>query len=271
MTDAGKQSEEGQSIVSNENGARMSFLEHLEELRSRLIRAVLAIFVAFLLCLVFAERVFSLLAAPIARLLPHGSTLIFTALQDPFFIYLKVSFIAGIFVALPYVLYQLWKFVSPGLYDRERKMAVPFITLATLLFYTGALFAYFIVFPAAFKFFLSYQTPELKAMLSIREYVSLVMALMLAFGAVFETPIVIVFLGLLGIFNSGQLKRGRRYFVVIAFVIGAVLTPTPDVINQTLMAVPMLLLYEIGIWLLVYLEKKRLREVENESLEDQED
>jgi sec-independent protein translocase protein TatC len=257
--------------VSDENGARMSFLGHLEELRSRLIRAVIAIFVAFLVCLIFAERVFGLLAAPITRLLPQGSSLIFTGLPDPFFIYLKVSFITGIFIALPYVLYQLWQFVSPGLYAKERKMAVPFISLATLLFYTGALFAYFIVFPAAFKFFLSYTSPDLKAMISIREYVSLVMVLMLAFGAVFETPIVIVFLGLLGFFDSGQLKRGRRYFVVLAFVIGAVLTPTPDVINQTLMAVPMLLLYEVGIWILVYLEKRRQREEENESPENQDD
>lgn len=249
----------------------MSFLDHLGELRTRLIRAAIAIFASFLVCLIFAERVFGILAAPITKLLPQGSSLIFTGLPDPFFIYMKVSFITGIFVTLPYVLYQLWQFISPGLYAKERKMAIPFISLATLLFYTGALFAYFIVFPAAFKFFLSYQTAELKAMISIREYVSLVMVLMLAFGAVFETPIVIVFLGLLGIFDSGQLKRGRRYFVVLAFVIGAILTPTPDVINQTLMAVPMLVLYEVGIWILVYLEKKRRREQENESLENEED
>ena len=131
----------------------MSFLDHLEELRSRLIRAVIAIFAIFLVCLIFAERVFSLLAAPLTKLLPKGSSLVFTGLPDPFFIYLKVSFIMGIFVSLPYVLYQLWQFISPGLYEKERKMAVPFISLATLLFYTGALFAYFIVFPAAFGFF----------------------------------------------------------------------------------------------------------------------
>jgi sec-independent protein translocase protein TatC len=254
--------------VSDENGARMSFLEHLEELRSRLIRAVIAIFAIFLVCLIFAERVFSLLAAPLTKLLPKDSSLVFTGLPDPFFMYLKISFIMGIFVSLPYVLYQLWQFVSPGLYEKERKMAVPFISLATLLFYTGALFAYFVVFPAAFAFFLGYTSPDLKAMISIREFVSLVMVLMLAFGIVFETPMVIVFLGLLGIVNSGQLKRGRRYFVVLAFVIGAILTPTPDVINQTLMAVPMVLLYEVGIWILAYLEKKRRREDESESAEE---
>ncbi len=134
-------------------------------------------------------------------------------------------------------------------------MAVPFVVLATVLFYIGACFAYFIVFPAAFKFFLSYQTPDLKPMISIREYVSLVMVLMLAFGAVFETPIVIVFLGLLGVFDTGQFRRGRRYFIVLAFVIAAILTPTPDVINQTLMAVPMILLYEVGIRILAIFER----------------
>ncbi len=250
--------------MSEETEARMSFLEHLEELRSKLIRAVLAILAAFLGCLVFAERVFSLLASPITKLLPKDSTLIFTALPDPFFIYIKVSLIMGIFIALPYVLYQLWLFISPGLYQKERRMAVPFVVLATALFYIGASFAYFIVFPAAFQFFLSYQTPELKAMISIREYVSLVMVLMLAFGAVFETPIIIVFLGLLGILDTDQFKKGRRYFIVLAFVIAAILTPTPDVINQTLMAVPMILLYEVGIRILAVLEKKRTSEEETE-------
>ena len=252
--------------MSEEPEARMSFLEHLEELRSRLTRAVIAILVVFLVCLVFGERVFSLLSSPIVKLLPKDSTLIFTALPDPFFIYLKVSLIMGIFIALPYVLYQLWLFISPGLYQKERRMAVPFVVLATILFYIGACFAYFVVFPAAFKFFLSYQTPDLKPMISIREYVSLVMVLMLAFGAVFETPVIIVFLGLLGVFDTGQFKRGRRYFIVLAFVIAAILTPTPDVINQTLMAVPMILLYEVGIRILAIFEKRRKREEEAEAL-----
>jgi len=138
---------------------------------------------------------------------------------------------------------------------------------ATLLFYLGAAFAYFLVFPAAFKFFLGWQSEVLKPMIAIREYVSLVVLLMAAFGAVFETPIVIVFLGLLGIFNSGHLKKGRRYFIVLAFIIAAILTPTPDVINQTLMAVPMLLFYEVGIQVLVLFEKKRERERKREEAE----
>lgn len=259
---------EGNEVT--EDSGSMSFLQHLEELRSRLIRAVIAIITGFVICIAFGERMFSILAAPITKLLPKDSTLVFTSLQDPFFVYLKVAFIAGIFLALPYVLYQLWLFIYPGLLETERRLSVPFIVTATLLFYLGAAFAYFVVFPAAFQFFLGYQTAELKPMISIKDYVSLVIMLMLAFGVVFETPIVIVFLGLLGLFDSSFLKRGRRYFVVLAFIIAAVLTPTPDVINQTLMAIPMLLFYEIGIQVLVLFEKKRRREEEMKASEDQE-
>lgn len=243
-----------------EDEARMSFIEHLEELRKRLLRAVMAILIGFAGCIAFKERLFDFIVGPIISLLPQGSSLVFTRLPDPFFMYLKVAFVAGVFLTLPYVIYQLWLFVRPGLYERERKLAFPFITIAVLLFYTGGAFAYFLVFPAAFKFFLGFQTEALKPMLSIKEYVSLVMLLMLAFGAVFETPIVIVFLGLLGVVHSNMLRKGRRYFIVIAFIIGAILTPTPDIINQSLMAIPMVFFYEVGIFVLSMLEKRRERE-----------
>ncbi|MDQ7782419.1 MAG: twin-arginine translocase subunit TatC [Desulfomonilaceae bacterium] len=235
----------------------MSFLDHLQELRSRLIRAAAAIIIGFGVCVAFAERLFKQLAEPLLKLLPEGSTLISTGLPDPFFMYLKVAFVAGVFIVLPYIIWQLWLFIAPGLLDKERKYALPSIVTATLLFYLGAAFAYFVVFPAAFKFFLSYQTDYLKPMIAIREYVSLVLILMLAFGAVFETPVVIVFLGLLGIVNSEMLSKGRRYFIVLAFIIAAILTPTPDVINQTLMAGPMLLFYEISLRILRVIEKRR--------------
>ena len=186
----------------NDVEGRMPFLQHLEELRFRLIRSVLAICVGFGICVVFSQRLFSMLAAPITRLLPAGTALVFTSLPDPFFIYLKIAFFAGLFLALPYVLYQLWQFVYPGLHEHERKLALPFIVCATLLFctayqlwqfvypglheherklalpfivcatllfYSGGAFAYFLVFPAAFKFFLGYVSPELKPMLAIRE------------------------------------------------------------------------------------------------------
>lgn len=244
--------------------ARMSFIEHLEELRKRLLRAVLAIVVGFGVCFAFKERLFDIIAGPVIKLLPQGSTLVFTGLPDPFFMYLKAAFVAGVFLVLPFVIYQMWLFVRPGLYERERKLAFPFISFGVILFYAGGAFAYFLVFPAAFKFFLGFQTEALKPMLSIRDYVSLVMILMLAFGAVFETPIVIVLLGLLGVVHSDMLRKGRRYFIVLAFIIGAILTPTPDIVNQSLMAIPMLLFYEVGILILSVFEKKRAREEEME-------
>lgn len=256
-------------MAVSEAETRMSFFDHLEELRKRLIRGVIAIFVAFLVCLAFSEHLFSFWAAPVIKLLPKDSTLVFTGLPDPFFVYLKVDLVTAVFVALPVVLYQVWLFIAPGLLEKERKLAVPFVFAATLLFFLGAAFAYFIVFPAAFQFFLGYSTPELKPMIAIREYVSLVMLLMLSFGLVFETPIIIVFLGLLGVVDSAFLKKGRRYFVVIAFIIGAILTPTPDVINQSLMAIPMLLFYETGIFILRLMEKKREREAQAEETEEE--
>jgi len=252
----------------SEEETRMSFLDHLEELRKRLIRSVIAIVIAFLVCLAFSEHLFSFWAAPVIKLLPRDSSLVFTGLPDPFFVYLKVDFVTAVFLALPFLLYQIWLFIAPGLLEKERKLAVPFVFAATFLFFLGATFAYFIVFPAAFKFFLGYSTPELKPMIAIREYVSLVMLLMLSFGLVFETPIIIVFMGLLGIVDSAFLKKGRRYFVVLAFIIGAILTPTPDVINQSLMAVPMLLFYETGIFILGLMERKREREAKVEETEN---
>ena len=252
--------------LTDEEG-KMSFLDHLEELRKRLIRGAIAIGIAFVICLAFSEYLFSFWAAPVIRLLPKDSSLVVTGLPDPFFVYLKVDFITAFFIALPFVLYQVWLFISPGLLEHERKLAVPFVFLATFLFFVGAAFAYFVVFPAAFKFFLGYSTPELKPMIAIREYVSLVMLLMLSFGLIFETPIIIVFLGLLGVVDSTFLKKGRRYFVVLAFIIGAILTPTPDVINQSLMAIPLLLFYETGIIALRFMEKKREREAQRQESE----
>ena len=257
--------------MENDEEVRMTFVDHLEELRSRLTRGALAIGIVFAACLWYGERLFHWVANPITQRLPEGYTLVYIDLTSPFFMYLKVAFFASIFVTMPYILYQIWLFVKPGLYERERSLAVPFVVLATGLFYSGALFAYFLVLPAAFGFFLSWTTTELKPMIDIRSYVSLLVKLLLAFSAIFETPMVVVFLGLLGVFNSGQLKRGRRYFVVLAFIIGAILTPTPDPFNQTLMAGPMIVLYELGIQILVRLEKRRQREDEARAREEREE
>jgi sec-independent protein translocase protein TatC len=248
----------------------MPFLEHLEELRKRLIHCVTAIIVGLLICIYFSERLFNLLANPIIKLL-EGSPLIFITPTAPFFAYLKVDLIVGLLIALPYILYELWKFICPGLHTHERKLAAPFIIAAAMLFYAGVAFAYFLVFPAALKFLLSFTTPELKPMIDITAYVSLAVMLMAAFGGIVETPIIIVFLGMLGLFSSDFLKRGRRYFVVLAFIIAAILSPSPDVVNQTLMAVPMLIFYEVGIFLLAIIEKRRRERAEMEDQEEMED
>ncbi len=254
-----------------EEECRMSFFDHLEELRTRLIRGVAAILVGFVVCIYFGEKLFELLASPLAKLLPGDSTLVFTGLADPFFIYLKVAFVAGIFLTIPYVLHQVWKFIAPGLHAREAKFALPFVVIATLLFYIGAAFAYFLVFPTVFQFFLSYQNPELKPMISIKDYVSLVMKLMLGFGAIFETPVIVVFLGLLGVVNSDVLKRGRRYFIVGGFIIAAILTP-PDVVSQIMMALPLILLFELSIQVLAVIEKRRKKEeAEDDEMHSSED
>ncbi len=239
-----------------EGNSKMSFFQHLEELRSHLLKATLAVMLGFVACIYFGERLFNFLAAPLLEQLPKDSTVVFTGLQDPFFMYLKISFIAGIFLTFPYILYQVWKFVAPGLYSKEKRLGLPFVVTGTALFYVGAGFAYFVVFPVVFNFFLSFQTTALKPMISIKEYVSLIMKFMLAFGAVFETPIIIVFLGLLGIVSSDLLKRSRRYFIVIAFILGAVLSP-PDPASQILLGIPLLVLYEASIHILVVIEKRR--------------
>lgn len=254
-----------------ENDSRMSFFDHLEELRVRLVRGFTAILIGFVACIYFGDKLFEILASPLAKLLSGDNSLVFTGLADPFFMHLKVAFVAGIFVTIPYVLYQLWRFIAPGLHAQEARLALPFVVIATFLFYLGAVFAYFLVFPTVFQFFLSYQNPELKPMISIKDYVSLVMKLMLGFGAIFETPVIVVFLGLLGVINTDILRRGRRYFIVGAFIVAAILTP-PDVVSQIMMAVPLILLIELSIQVLAVIEKRRKkREAEEAEVYSAED
>lgn len=226
-----------------------------------------AVIVGFGSCVYFAREIFDVLAEPLKTILPDGSSMIYIKPQEAFFVYLKVAFIAGLLLVLPYLIYQLWLFVAPGLLKKERKNALPSIVIATLLFYGGASFAYFVVFPAAFTFFITFPTPDLKPMISMAEYVSLALTLMLAFGSVFETPVVIIFLGLLGIVDSKMLKKGRRYFIVVAFILAAILTPTPDPLNQAFMAIPMLLFYEISLRVLSVIEKRKAREEERRERE----
>lgn len=215
----------------------------------------IAIGVGFIVSYAFSQEIFDWLARPLYRLLPPGDELIFTSYPQAFFLYLKVSFFAGAVEASPVVLYQLWSFVAPGLYAHEKKAAIPFILVSSLFFACGLLFAYFIIFPMAFKFFLSYNSDYITAVPTISEYFSFVIRLLLAFGLVFEFPVVMYLLARIGVVNALFLKRNRKFAVLGSFIVGALLTP-PDVVSQLLMAGPLILLYELSI-LLISLRERR--------------
>jgi sec-independent protein translocase protein TatC len=236
---------------------KLAFTDHLEELRKRLINCLIAIACGFGASYYFADKIFHFLAAPLSKQLPLGSTFIFTGLTDAFFTYMKLSFFTGILIASPVILHQIWHFVAPGLYENEKRYAVPFIFLGTLLFLIGVAFGYYIVFPVAFKFFVSYTTDSIKILPSIKEYLSFSCSFLLAFGAIFEIPIFLFFLERIGVIKEKQLRSNRKYAVLIAFVIGAVLTPTPDVVNQTLMAVPIIVLFEVSLIMIRLLAVKK--------------
>lgn len=225
---------------------KIPFTSHLEELRDRLIKAFIAVAVGFVVSYAFKEKLFQLLMHPLVSVMKKGDTLIFTGLPEAFFTYLKVSFLAGILLATPVILYQFWMFVAPGLYDKERRLMLPIVFLSSFFFVGGALFGYFIVFPFGFQFFLGFATETIKPLPSMREYLSFSSKLLIAFGLVFELPLVVTFLAKLGIVSVDFLKKNRKYALLLFFVAAAILTP-PDVITQIMMALPLMVLYEISI------------------------
>lgn len=230
----------------DELGGEQPFISHLLELRDRLIRMLLAIALVFLALFPFANDIYTRLAAPIIAKLPEGATMIATQVASPFLTPFKLALIVAVFVAMPYLLYQLWAFVAPGLYRHEKRLAVPLLVSSILLFYLGMAFAYFVVFPLVFAFF-SAVTPEgVTQMPDIAFYLEFVLKLFFAFGIAFEIPIATILLVAIGATTSEQLARQRPYVIVGAFVAGMLLTP-PDVISQTLLALPMWLLFELGI------------------------
>jgi sec-independent protein translocase protein TatC len=240
--------------------AKQPFMSHLEELRKRLINAFIAIGVAFCCAYYFAEELFGFLIAPLTKVMPKGSSLIFTNLSEMFFIYLKTAFVAGILVASPVIFYQLWKFVAPGLYPNEKRYVVPFVISSTVLFISGALFGYFIVFPFGFQFFLGFANENLRAMPSVQQYFGFASKMLLAFGLVFELPVVIFFIAKMGLVTVASLKKKRKYAILLAFIVGAILTP-PDVVTQFMMAVPLVALYEIGIIVARFARPEKKEEV----------
>jgi sec-independent protein translocase protein TatC len=225
-----------------------TLISHLLELRTRLLKAFIAVLIAFLPCAYYANQIFDFLSTPLVAMLPPGQKLIATTVTATFTAPLKLAFVAGLLIAMPYVLFQIWAFVAPGLYRREKRFAVPLLVSAILLFYIGVAFSYFLVFPLVFRFFIATTPHNVMLMADITNYLKFVLTLFVAFGVAFETPVAVVLLVLTHLVPLPKLRSIRGYVLIIVFVIAAILTP-PDVLSQTAMAVPMYLLYEGGILL----------------------
>ncbi|MBA3018380.1 MAG: twin-arginine translocase subunit TatC [Desulfobacteraceae bacterium] len=242
---------------------KMPFSGHLEELRKRLVICFIAIAIGFIISYGFKEKIFHYLTIPLISAMQADDKLIFTGLPEAFFTYLKVSLLSGLMLSAPVILYQFWLFVAPGLYGKERKLLVPIVFLSSFFFIGGALFGYFIVFPFGFKFFLGFATETIRPLPSMREYLSFSSMLLLAFGLVFELPLVIIFLARLGIVSVEFLKKNRKYAILLFFVVAAILTP-PDVVTQIMMAVPLMALYEISIIGARVFGKKKSQKIDND-------
>ena len=230
-------------------GTEQPFVSHLIELRDRLIRASIAVGVCFGLLTIWPgpSGLYDLLAAPLVANLPAGTTLIATSVISPFLVPLKITLMAAFLLALPVVLYQVWAFVAPGLYSHEKRLVMPLVVSSTVLFFIGVAFCYFFVFGQVFKFIQSFAPKSITAAPDIEAYLSFVLTMFIAFGAAFEVPIVVIVLARLGIVSLEKLKGFRSYFIVLAFIVAAVITP-PDIVSQLALAIPMVLLYEVGLW-----------------------
>lgn len=250
---------------------KLPFTEHLEELRKRLIISAIAVGVGFLASYGFAEQLYMLLAQPAKAVMQNDNSFIFTSLTEAFFTYLKLALFSGIVLASPVILYQVWAFVAPGLYRHEKKYALPFVLLSTVFFLAGVLFCFLVVFPIACTFFAGFAENGLIEMkLKMSDYLSFSCKFMLAFGVVFEMPIFILFLARMGIVTHDQLKRNRKYVLILAFVVAAFLTP-PDVVSQILMAVPLIILYEISIIIAKVFGKQRETDDEEDDMPEEDE
>jgi sec-independent protein translocase protein TatC len=228
-------------------GGEETFISHLVELRDRLLRIIGAVLLVFLCLAYWASDIYSLLARPLLAALPSGGSMIATDVVGVFLVPVKVTLLVAFLIALPYVLYQVWAFVAPGLYAHEKRLALPLVVTSSALFFCGMAFAYFVVFPSVFRFMAAIAPQGVAWMTDIEKYFSFVLTMFLAFGATFETPVAVVLLVRMGVVSVEKLKQARSYVIVGAFVVGAIFTP-PDVVSQLLLAVPLCLLYEVGIW-----------------------
>ncbi|MGD9582666.1 MAG: twin-arginine translocase subunit TatC [Lysobacterales bacterium] len=246
------------SVVEEATDNEQPFISHLIELRSRLVKAVSAVMVVFVLLVPFAHRLYQLVAAPLLARLPAGDQMIAIEVASPFLIPIKLAFFVALIIAMPVVIYQLWAFVAPGLYRNERRLASPLLVSAIGLFYSGCAFAYFLVLPTVFAFLHQVAPSGVAVMTDIGKYLDFVLVVFFAFGVCFEVPVAVVILALLGWVTPKQLGEARPYVIVGAFVIAAILTP-PDVISQLMLAIPMSLLYEVGILAARWLPKREAK------------
>ena len=251
--------------MNNENEKKSIFIEHLSELRSRLIKSIVFLFLFFIVCYFFAENIYAFLVAPYAEAVKDDELnrrMIFTALHETFITYLKVAFFAAMFVSSPIVLTQIWKFVAPGLYKSEKRALLPYLIATPTLFLLGGMLVYYLVMPLAIKFFLTFETSSQLTNLPIQleakvnEYLSLIMRLIFAFGISFQLPVLLSLLARVGFIDSDYLKKRRKYVIVIIFAVAAILTP-PDPITQIGLGIPLLILYELSILSVKFIEKKK--------------
>ncbi|MBD2837332.1 twin-arginine translocase subunit TatC [Pseudomonas sp. JM0905a] len=230
-----------------EQDQEMPLVSHLTELRTRLLRCVAAIFLIFAGLFYFAQKIYTLVSAPLRQYLPEGATMIATDVASPFLTPFKLTMVVALFLAMPVILHQVWGFIAPGLYKHEKRIALPLLVSSIVLFYAGMAFAYFLVFPLIFHFFASVTPEGVSMMTDITSYLDFVMTLFFAFGVAFEIPVAVVLLIWIGVVDVAYLKRIRPYVIIGCFVVGMILTP-PDIFSQTLLAVPMWLLFEVGVF-----------------------
>ena len=241
---------------------KLPLTSHLQELRKRLILSFIATGVGFVICYAFADSLFDLLAKPLMSMMPAGGTLIFTSVAEAFFTYMKVGFIGGVILASPFILYQLWAFIVPGLYLHEKRYVVPFVLGGSLFFTLGVLFGYYVAIPVGFRFLLGFASDFIKPMPSMKEYLTFTIKFLLAFGLVFEFPVVLVLLARIGVVDAKMMAKQRKYAILLVFILAAAVTPSPDLLTQVLTAIPLICLYELSILLSKIFGKKKKEALE---------
>jgi sec-independent protein translocase protein TatC len=241
----------------------MTFLEHLEDLRKRLFYSALAIVVGFVPCWIYSKPLYAILAKPVTQYLPAGTKLAFTTLTAPFMLYLKTAFMAAIFFTSPFIFLQLWYFVAPGLYQKEKKYVVPFVVMTTVFFSLGALFGYFIVFPFACRFFLS-MGKDFQPVITVDQYFGFALKVLLGIAATFETPTLVFLLSKMGLLTAKWMIKNFKYAVLVIFIIAAVITPTPDWVTQSIVAIPMLALYGLSILIALLVGRQKTKAAASE-------